>query len=165
MIFYKLLDDATPQAGNMIKNPMLWMLLGLIVLLFVFSFVSSRKRKKQMEEDAQKKDSMAPGYKVTTIGGIVGTVVSVDSENNQFVLETGPEGNTTQLTFDKQAIYNLTPPEGPKEEVFAEESQEEKAEEPVEENVDETNDVGNAEENLNDAPADDTTPEGDNNNL
>ena len=51
-------------------------------------------------------NSVKPGNKVKTIGGICGIVVEVDAEENTFVLETGTEqSGKCFIKFDKQAIY------------------------------------------------------------
>lgn len=84
----------------------------LIVAFIVMQIVSGKQRKKQMAEEQKKKDSLCPGTKVLTIGGISGEVVSVDSENNTFVLQSA----TSQIVFDKRAIYTMELPESAKKE-------------------------------------------------
>ena len=98
-------------------------ILGVVAILFIFMTINnSKQRKKQMAEDQKKKDSLCKGTKITTIGGVIGVVVSVDHENNTFVLNS--EGNN--IKFDKRAIYYMELPEDankvqPIEEVKAEE--------------------------------------------
>ena len=119
----------TPAGGS---GWFLWALVGLMVLFLVYTFISGRKRNKKMEEEKARLSDIHPGYKVTTIGGVVGTVVEVDDETNSFVLKTGTEDNCSYLTFDKQAIYQSSNPaeqtETATEEKVAEET-------PVEETV------------------------------
>lgn len=104
--------------------------LGVIVVAFiVMSVINNKNRKKQMAEEQQKKNSLCKGTKVITIGGIVGTVVSVDHANNTFVLET----EKNKIKFDKRAIYQMDLPENAKVE-----AKEEKVEEVKEEKVEET---------------------------
>ena len=87
----------------------IYIIFGVIIVLFVvMSIFNNKQRKKQAEEDKKRKDSLCAGTSVITIGGIVGTVVSVDHENSTFVLET--EGS--KIKFDKRAIYQMTLPEG-----------------------------------------------------
>ena len=84
-----------------------YVILAVLVVAIVVMFVfSSRKRKKQ-EKDAQDLiNSVKPGNKVKTIGGICGIVVEVDNEENTFVLETGTEqSGKCFIKFDRQAIY------------------------------------------------------------
>ena len=88
-------------------SPWSWVFLGVIVAaiiaLLVWSFISNKKRRKNIEETI---NAIKPGNKVKTIGGIVGEVVEVDDAEGTFVLKTGDsEGNYSYMKFDKQAIY------------------------------------------------------------
>lgn len=129
-----LLDTASEgsgsNAGFFASNwPMLVILAVLIVVVVVFYVLGSKKRKKQ-EKDAQDLiNSVKPGNKVKTIGGICGIVVEVDNEENTFVLETGTEtSGKSYMKFDRQAIYQtdaVLEKNVPKEEAPAEEIAEE----------------------------------------
>ena len=108
---FNLLESATDSANTTATvnggsgQWFLWGMVGLLVLFLVYTFISGRKRNKKMEEERAKRNDIHPGYKVTTIGAIMGTVVEVDDENNTFVLKTGTEENPSYIKFDKQAIY------------------------------------------------------------
>lgn len=107
-------SDTTANNGG-IQSWVLWLILGVfIVAWLVMSYFTNKKRKEQADAEAEKRNSIQPGYIVTTIGGIVGTVVSVDNDNNTFVLETGSEERPSQLKFDKLAIYTSKDPEAKK---------------------------------------------------
>ena len=84
-----------------------YVILGVLVVAIIVMFVFSNKRRKKQEEDAQNLiNSVKPGNKVKTIGGICGIVVEVDNEENTFVLETGTEqSGKCFIKFDRQAIY------------------------------------------------------------
>ena len=98
------------------------LLIGFVVIIVVMSVINNKKRKKQMAEDQERKDRLCKGTTIITIGGIWGTVVSVNNEENTFVMES--EG--TLLKFDKRAIYSMTLPEdAQKVEVATEEVKEE----------------------------------------
>ncbi len=104
MNFYNLLEEA---ADNTSGGWMQWVPIIIIVVLLVafliWSFVSQRKKQKNYNDVI---NSVRPGNKVKTIGGIVGEVVEVDDEENTFVLRTGgSDGNYSYMKFDKQAIY------------------------------------------------------------
>ncbi|MBR1868071.1 MAG: preprotein translocase subunit YajC, partial [Clostridia bacterium] len=73
-----------PQGGSWF----LWVFVALMALFLVYTFISGKRRNKKMEEEKAKLSDIHPGYKVTTIGGVVGTVVEVDDETNSFVLKT-----------------------------------------------------------------------------
>ena len=76
----------------------------MIALLFVVMyFFMIRPQKKQEKKDAEMRNSLAVGDEVTTIGGIIGKVVSIKEET--FVLETTRE--KTQIRFLKGAIRSI----------------------------------------------------------
>ena len=61
----------------------------LIVMLGVFYFMLIRPENKRKKEAEQMRSSVKKGDKVTTIGGIVGTVVDV--KENNIVIETSAD--------------------------------------------------------------------------
>ena len=78
--------------------------IGMIVILFVFLyFFMIRPQKKQEKKDAEMRDSLQVGDEVTTIGGIIGKVVSIKGET--FVLETTKD--KTKIRFLKGAIRTV----------------------------------------------------------
>ena len=131
--------------------PQLLLMGGLVAVIVVFMFLSSRSRKKREQETMDMLNAIQPGNKVKTIGGICGIVVEVCPEDNTFVLETGTEASgKSYIKFDKQAVYQTdavakkevapaAPVEEKKEEVATEFDEpveapaEEKAEEKTEE--------------------------------
>ena len=72
-------------------------------LLVVFYFFMIRPQKKQEKKDAEMRDSLQVGDEVTTIGGIIGKVVSIKGET--FVLETTKD--KTKIRFLKGAIRSV----------------------------------------------------------
>ena len=96
----------------------LWIGLGvLLVFMLVMNAISNKKRREQMEAERQRRGAIEPGFKVTTIGGIMGEVVEVNHEANTFVLKTGTEENPCYIKFDKVAIYTSENPNAPVEEI------------------------------------------------
>ena len=79
--------------------PMIVMIV-LLVGMFIFT---SRSNKKKEQEAANMRDNLQVGDEVTTIGGIIGKVVSIKEET--FVLETTKE--KTQIRFLKGAIRSV----------------------------------------------------------
>ena len=75
----------------------------IIVLFVALYFFMIRPQKKQEKRDAEMRDSLAIGDEVTTIGGIIGKVVSIKGET--FVLETTRE--KTKIRFLKGAIRTI----------------------------------------------------------
>ena len=72
----------------------------LIVIMYLFMI---RPQKKQQREDAEMRNALAVGDEVTTIGGIIGKVVSIKDET--FVLETTKD--RTKIRFLKGAIRSV----------------------------------------------------------
>ena len=116
-MFYNLLsapastDSTSARGGVGTQQIIIWIILGVFLVgLIVMNFLSNKKRKAQMEAEKEKRNAIKPGFKVMTIGGIVGTVVSVDDEANSFVLQTGTDENPNYIKFDKVAIYSSEDP-------------------------------------------------------
>ena len=61
----------------------------LVAMVAVFYFMLIRPENKRKKEAERQRSAMKVGDKITTIGGIVGTVVSVKDE--KFVIETGAD--------------------------------------------------------------------------
>ena len=74
----------------------------IVVLVGMFWF-TSRSNKKRAKQEQEMRDSLAIGDEVTTIGGIIGKVVSVKDET--FVLETTKD--CTKIRFLKGAIRSV----------------------------------------------------------
>ena len=87
------------------NNP--WMQWGsialIVVLIVVFYFFMIRPQKKQEKKDAEMRNQLQVGDEVTTIGGIIGKVVSIKDET--FVLETSKD--RTKIRFLKGAIKTV----------------------------------------------------------
>ena len=100
--------DTTPTND---KGWILWVIIGVVLVgMLVMNFFSNKKRREQMEAEKEKRNAIRPGFKVMTIGGIVGTVVAVDDDANTFVLQTGTDEVPNYIKFDKVAIYSSEDP-------------------------------------------------------
>ena len=76
------------------------LMIGAMVVIFILMRIP---QKKQEQKDAAMRDSLAVGDEVTTIGGIIGKVVSIKGET--FVLETTRD--KTKIRFLKGAIRSV----------------------------------------------------------
>ena len=76
-------------------------MIGVMILVFYFFII--RPQKKQEQKDSEMRSSLAVGDEVTTIGGIIGKVISIKEET--FVLETTKE--KTHIRFLKGAIRSV----------------------------------------------------------
>ena len=96
-----LLETTGANGGNPAGGGLTTVIM-LVLLVGMFWFMS-RSNKKKEKEAAQMRDSLQVGDEVTTIGGIIGKVVSIKEET--FVLETTKE--KTQIRFLKGAIRSV----------------------------------------------------------
>ena len=79
------------------------MIIMFAVVILVFWLFMIRPQKKQEQRDNAMRDALAVGDEVTTIGGIIGKVVSIKGET--FVLETTRD--KTKIRFLKGAIRSV----------------------------------------------------------
>lgn len=96
-----LLEATTPAQGGL--GTSLMSIIMIAVIIAVFYFFMYRPQKKQEKEEKKMRDSLAVGDEVTTIGGIVGKVVSIQEET--LVLETTRECN--KIKFLKSAVRKV----------------------------------------------------------
>ena len=83
----------TPGAGGST-------IIMLVVMVAVFYFLLIRPENKRKKEAEQMRSSLKVGDEITTIGGIVGKVVSVKDE--KFIIETGAD--QVRIEFAKWAL-------------------------------------------------------------
>lgn len=79
------LTAANPGEGS----PMGATIIMLIAMVAIFYFMLIRPENKRKKEAEQLRSSLKVGDQITTIGGIVGTVVNV--KEDKFVIETGAD--------------------------------------------------------------------------
>ena len=97
-------------------------LIMMVLMIAIFYFMLIRPENKRKKEAEQMRSSVKKGDKITTIGGIVGTVVDV--KENRIVIETSADQG--RIEFEKWAISsNETAAENAKAE--AKKAQEAKA--------------------------------------
>ncbi|MBQ9330292.1 MAG: preprotein translocase subunit YajC [Oscillibacter sp.] len=106
------------------------MILILVLVMYFFMIRPENKRKKQAQE---MRDSLKKGDVVTSIGGIVGKVVSVNKDT--IIIETSEDRVRMELTkwaISSTGVQSTDQPEAKKEEKSAEEKKEETPELPRE---------------------------------
>ncbi len=93
--------DTVAQEGGLMAQ--LSFPLMLVAMIAVFYFLMIRPQKKQEKEAQEMRDSLAVGDEVTTIGGIIGEIVSIKDET--VTIETSKAG--TKIRFLKTAIRSV----------------------------------------------------------
>ena len=102
-----LLADATQATGNGGAEELgfwgqwgsLIMIVGIFVVMY---FLMIRPQKKQQKEEKKMRDSLRKGDDITTIGGIVSTVLNVKEDT--LIIETG--GDRNKMTIKKWAVQS-----------------------------------------------------------
>lgn len=93
------LNEATPANGMGS-----WLSIGLMVLLFVgMYFLLIRPQKKQEKQANEMRNNLEVGDEITTIGGIIGAVVSIKDET--LVIETTRE--RTKIRILRSAVRSV----------------------------------------------------------
>ncbi|KRC62906.1 hypothetical protein ASE14_03620 [Agromyces sp. Root81] len=85
-------------------DPFTIIMLAVLAVLIFFMFRNSRKRQADARELQSK---VQPGAKVMTNFGVFGTILSIDEEENQVLLETSPG---TVLTVHRQTVARVVEP-------------------------------------------------------
>ena len=91
------LDTAVNSGGN-------WGFIGVIVVMIVVMyFFMYRPQKKQEKQVNDMRNSLEVGDEITTIGGIIGKVISMKEET--VMIETGAD--KTKIRILRSAIRNI----------------------------------------------------------
>jgi len=80
-----MLNFLTTTTTPSLASPLIMM----VLMFAIFYFMLIRPENKRKKEAEQMRSSVKTGDKITTIGGIIGTVVSV--KDDKFVMETGAD--------------------------------------------------------------------------
>ena len=94
----RLLTDAS---GDLLSG--FFPLILLVVMFVAMYFLTIRPQKKAEKEANEMRNNLEIGDEITTIGGIVGKIVSIKEET--CVIETSKNG--TKIRILKQAVRNV----------------------------------------------------------
>lgn len=75
----------------------------IVIMIVLFYFLTIRPQKKQEKETANMRNGLQVGDEITTIGGIIGKIVSIKDET--LVIETTRDG--TKIRILKSAVRNV----------------------------------------------------------
>jgi preprotein translocase subunit YajC len=93
--------------------------IGLIVLAGVAIFFMFRNSKKRRQQEEELRAKIVPGTEIMTQGGIYGTLLSIDHEKNEALIETSPG---TVLRVHSQIVSRVVEPETVDDEVVADDA-------------------------------------------
>jgi preprotein translocase subunit YajC len=109
-----VVHTAAAAPGGFTLDPLTIGLVAVLAIMVIFMFRNSRKRRRDAEE---LKNKFVPGAEIMTQHGIYGTIVSIDDEKNEAVIETMPG---TQLRVHRQTISRVIDPAEAQEDVIEE---------------------------------------------
>ena len=99
-----MLNNLFALAANTNTGGEMFFTIAMIVIMIVlFYFLAIRPQKKQEKETANMRNGLQVGDEITTIGGIIGKIVSIKDET--LVIETTRDG--TKIRILKSAVRNV----------------------------------------------------------
>jgi preprotein translocase subunit YajC len=98
MFNFLLEGEAASNAGG---GWFTWVSLGLLVVVFYFLII--RPQRKQEKDAAAMRNALEVGDEITTIGGIIGKIISIKEET--LMIETGHD--RTKIRILKSAVRNV----------------------------------------------------------
>lgn len=84
---------------------MLMSFLPMIVIIAIFYFLLIRPQRKKEKETQNMLAAIKVGDKITTIGGMVGTITKIKDE--KVIFETGPKTEPHQVTIERWGIKSV----------------------------------------------------------
>jgi preprotein translocase subunit YajC len=95
----------TTGGGQSQSNPFDWKFLGIMLLMFILViFWSNWSKKKQTKKRTEMLASLKKGSKITSIGGIIGTVI--ETRDDEVVVKVD-DTNNVRLRFARWAIRGV----------------------------------------------------------
>ena len=99
-MLYFLEAATTTGTETATEGSLLTPILMMVIMVAIFYFILIRPENKRKKEAQKMREAVKVGDKVVTIGGIVGTVVSV--KDDRFVMETSAD--QVRIEFEKWAL-------------------------------------------------------------
>ena len=93
-----ILLEATTNSNSMVSG--ISTIVMLVLMVAIFYFFMYRPQKKQEKETTDMRNGLAVGDEITTIGGIIGKIISIKDET--VLLETS--GDKTKIRILKSAV-------------------------------------------------------------
>ena len=116
-MFYNTMLESSGSGSSMLS-----IILMVVLFIGVFYFFGVRPQKKQERQAAEMRNSLMVGDEITTIGGIIGKIVSIKEET--MVIETTRDH--TRIRLLKSAVRSVDVPANVKVVAPADSSAEEK---------------------------------------
>lgn len=96
--------NSANNSGGIMNN--MWFMILIYVLIFAaLYFFMIRPNSKRKKQEQAMRDNLEIGDEITTIGGIMGRVVSIKEETDSFVIETGAD--RVKMQFKRWALSTI----------------------------------------------------------
>ena len=95
--------EAAADGGETPTGSPISMIVMVVAMIAIFYFLMYRPQKKQEKEAAKMRSELMVGDEITTIGGIIGEIVSI--KENTVMIETGKD--RTKIRILTTAIRNV----------------------------------------------------------
>ncbi len=125
-----LMPGANAGTSGQQSNPTT-MIIMMVALFGIMYFVMIRPQKKKQKEEQNMRDSIQVGDEITTIGGIVGRVVTVKEDS--LIIETGADRNKMKITRWAVSVNNTATEKAAAEKEAAAKAREEEKNKKMEE--------------------------------
>lgn len=98
-------DAKQPPASNGISEFLFIMLPAILIFYWFFML---RPQQKQQDQQRKMIDGLEKNDRILTVGGVIGTIHSVDKENNEIVVKVD-DSNNTKIRFALGAVQMIFP--------------------------------------------------------
>ena len=95
--------ESTPSAADSATGSAITTVVMLVAMIAIFYFFMYRPQKKQEKESNDMRNNLQVGDEITTIGGIIGKIVSIKDET--VLIETSNERNKIRIL--RTAVRNV----------------------------------------------------------
>lgn len=94
-------SEGGTQTASKIPSWVMYVVIGVVlVLMIVLTIIPQKKRQKEQQNMM---NSLCVGTKLMTVGGMVGKITQVNSDNT-LIINVGTEANPTLIVIDKKAV-------------------------------------------------------------
>jgi len=103
-------DPPQPAGGGSGLESLMSLLPMIIVIVFLYQFIIARPQRKEQAKRDELLSSLKKNDPVVTIGGIIGTVVSVTEDGSEITVKVD---DNTRMRFRRDAIRDVIRKEDP----------------------------------------------------
>lgn len=95
ILLFGMAGQSTQQSGSSSTSSPVFMIIMMVALFALMYFMMIRPQKQRQKEEQQMRDNVQIGDEITTIGGIMGRVITV--KDDSLIIETGADRNKMKI--------------------------------------------------------------------